>query len=72
MLDSKLVSVFTKYPDVIDTIHFSDQFTGPKPADVSILPCSYIKAWKLFNREVYSDKNSSPVQYLPTFVINVH
>jgi hypothetical protein len=38
MLDSKLVSVFTKYPDVIDTIHFSDQFTGPKPADVSILP----------------------------------
>jgi hypothetical protein len=41
MLDSKLVSVFTKYPDVIDTIHFSDQFTGPKPADVSIVPYSY-------------------------------
>jgi len=35
MLDSKLVSVFNKYPDVIDTIHFSDQYTGPKPADVS-------------------------------------
>jgi hypothetical protein len=41
MLDSKLVSVFTKYPDVIDTIHFSDQFTGPKPADVSIIHYSY-------------------------------
>merc|ERR1712059_36071 len=21
------------YPDAIDTIHFSDQFTGPKPSD---------------------------------------
>jgi len=33
MLDAKLVSMFRKYPDVIDTIHFSDQFTGPKPAE---------------------------------------
>lgn len=33
MLDSKLVSMFKKYPDVIDTIHFSDQYTGPKPAE---------------------------------------
>ena len=35
MLDSKLVSVFKKYPDIIDTIHFSDQYTGPKPTEVS-------------------------------------
>lgn len=33
MLDSKLVSMFNKYKDVIDTIHFSDQYTGVKPAD---------------------------------------
>merc|ERR1719431_1516608 len=33
MLDAKLVSVFKKFPDAIDTIHFSDQYTGPKPSD---------------------------------------
>ena len=33
MLDAKIVSMFRKFPDVIDTIHFSDQFTGPKPGD---------------------------------------
>jgi hypothetical protein len=33
MLDSKLVSVFKKYPGVIDTIHFSDQYSGPKPTE---------------------------------------
>ena len=33
MLDAKLVSMFKKFPDAIDTIHFSDQFTGPKPGD---------------------------------------
>ena len=33
MLDAKLVSMFKKFPDAIDTVHFSDQFTGPKPAD---------------------------------------
>jgi len=33
MLDAKLVSMFKKFPDAIDTIHFSDQFTGPKPAE---------------------------------------
>ena len=33
MLDAKIVSMFRKFPDVIDTIHFSDQFTGPKPTD---------------------------------------
>merc|ERR1712098_388070 len=33
MLDAKLISMFKKFPDAIDTIHFSDQFTGPKPAD---------------------------------------
>ena len=33
MLDAKLVSMFKKFPDAIDTIHFSDQYTGPKPPD---------------------------------------
>ena len=33
MLDAKIVSMFRKFPDVIETIHFSDQFTGPKPTD---------------------------------------
>jgi len=33
MLDSKLVSMFKKYPDVIDTVHFSDQYTGLKPSE---------------------------------------
>jgi len=33
MLDSKVVSMFKKFPDIIDTIHFSDQYTGPKPTD---------------------------------------
>merc|ERR1712110_423447 len=33
MLDAKLVSMFKKFPEAIDTIHFSDQYTGPKPAD---------------------------------------
>ncbi|XP_015924160.1 PAT complex subunit CCDC47 isoform X2 [Parasteatoda tepidariorum] len=30
MLDSKLITVLQKYSDVIDFIHFSDQFSGPK------------------------------------------
>merc|ERR1719427_752507 len=33
MLDAKMISMFRKYPDAIDTIHFSDQFTGPKPGE---------------------------------------
>jgi len=33
MLDSKLVSMFSKFPDIIDTIHFSDQYSGPKPTE---------------------------------------
>jgi len=33
MLDSKLVSIFNKFPEIIDTIHFSDQYTGPKPTE---------------------------------------
>jgi len=33
MLDAKILSMFRKFPEHIDTIHFSDQFTGPKPAD---------------------------------------
>merc|ERR1712179_425590 len=33
MLDAKIVSMFRKHSEAIDTIHFSDQYTGPKPAE---------------------------------------
>ncbi len=33
MFDSKMTAILNKYPDAVDSIHFSDQFTGPKPAD---------------------------------------
>jgi len=33
MLDAKLMSMFKKYPEAIESIHFSDQYTGPKPTD---------------------------------------
>merc|ERR1712049_473 len=28
--DSKLLAMLNKYPDAIDSIHFSDQYSGPK------------------------------------------
>merc|ERR1712038_777608 len=31
--DSKMLAMINKYPDAIDSIHFSDQYTGPKAAD---------------------------------------
>lgn len=30
MLDSRIVTVLNKYSDLVDYIHFSDQFSGPK------------------------------------------
>jgi len=33
MLDSKMVAVLSKYPDAVDSIHFSDQYTGVKPSE---------------------------------------
>ena len=38
MLDSKLSAVLSKYPDAIDSIHFSDQYTGLKPTDADQAP----------------------------------
>jgi hypothetical protein len=38
MLDSKLSAVLSKYPDSIDSIHFSDQYTGLKPTDSDQAP----------------------------------
>lgn len=36
-LDSRIVAVINKYPDLIGYIHFSDQFSGPKqPEDSSL------------------------------------
>ena len=37
MLDSKLVSMFKKHPECMESIHFSDQYIGPKPTDVRVL-----------------------------------
>jgi len=51
MLDSKLVSVFKKYPDIIDTIHFSDQYTGPKPTEVSTQYTEQCTTYKVHNTE---------------------
>lgn len=31
--DSKMVAVLNKYPEAVDSIHFSDQYTGPKLPD---------------------------------------
>merc|ERR1712018_706244 len=33
MSDSKLLAMLNKNPDAIDSIHFSDQYSGPKPMD---------------------------------------
>ncbi len=33
MLDSKMVAILNKYPDAVESVHFSDQYTGPKPGD---------------------------------------
>ena len=33
MIDSKMTAILNKYPDHVDSVHFSDQFTGQKPAD---------------------------------------
>ncbi len=63
MLDSKLVSLFNKYPDVIDTIHFSDQYTGPKPADVSQLQ------YLLLILEVGSDNGFFSPKYQLTTIL---
>ena len=38
MLDSKLSAVLSKYPDAVDSIHFSDQYTGLKPTDSDQAP----------------------------------
>ncbi len=31
--DSKMLAMLNKYPEAIDSIHFSDQYTGPKATD---------------------------------------
>jgi len=37
LLDSRIVAVINKYPDIVEYIHFSDQFSGPKqPEDSSL------------------------------------
>ncbi len=37
MFDSKMTAILNKYPDAVDAIHFSDQYTGPKPADDQVV-----------------------------------
>lgn len=33
MLDSKVTALVNRYPDLIDFIHFSDQYSGPKQTE---------------------------------------
>ena len=33
LTDSKLLAMLNKYPEAIDSIHLSDQYTGPKPPE---------------------------------------
>lgn len=35
MLDSKVIAVLNKFPEYIDYIHFSDQYSGPKQTEDS-------------------------------------
>ncbi|RZF47245.1 hypothetical protein LSTR_LSTR004954 [Laodelphax striatellus] len=53
MLDSKVVSTITKYADLIDYIHFSDQFSGPKqPEDTTLTKLPDTKKALLFGFNV--------------------
>ncbi len=33
MLDPKMIAILNKYPEAVESIHLSDQYTGPKPQD---------------------------------------
>lgn len=33
VLDARVVAMLHKYSDIIESIHISDQFTGPQPAE---------------------------------------
>ncbi len=33
MVDPKMIAILNKYPEAVDSIHFSDQYTGPKPSE---------------------------------------
>ena len=37
MIDGKMTAILNKYPEMIDAIHFSDQYTGPKPTDDQVI-----------------------------------
>ena len=37
MIDGKMTAILNKYPEMIDAIHFSDQYTGPKPTDDQVM-----------------------------------
>ena len=37
MLDSKMVAVLAKFPEALESIHFSDQYTGLKPPEDQVL-----------------------------------
>ena len=41
MIDGKMTAILNKYPEMIDAIHFSDQYTGPKPTDDQVMVITY-------------------------------
>lgn len=53
MLDSRIMAVFNKYSELIDYIHFSDQYSGVKqPEDGSALKLPDVQKVLLFGFNV--------------------
>lgn len=53
ILDSRMTAVFNKYSELIDYIHFSDQYSGVKqPEDVSLLKLPDVQKVLLFGFNV--------------------
>ena len=64
MLDAKMTAVLNKYPEMVDSVHVSDMYSGPKPADdqvVAELPEGKRTLIFTFNIPVNSKKNKLPV-----------
>ena len=49
--DSKLLAMLNKYPDAIDSIHFSDQYSGPKVKKIQ-KNCDFFFKQKLPNANI--------------------
>ncbi|XP_075213339.1 PAT complex subunit CCDC47 [Lycorma delicatula] len=60
ILDSKVVSALNKYSDLIDYVHFSDQFSGPKqPEDTTLTKLPETKKVLLFGLNIVTKGKST-------------